>query len=650
MSYLPHFKHPTWGWGLLTGLLICGCQQESTQPLNEAPASNSKITNQAPPANPLRNVYFGDLHVHSSYSFDSYITFSRVTPEGAYRFAQGERIDIVGAQTKQLDVPLDFAAVTDHAEFLGELSLCLEPNFADYQSATCQLTRNEGFDPKLEQKAFRTLMLPGLISGTPKHLDICGKSGELCLESARSVWQDLVHTADIFNTPGKFTTFAAYEWTGQKGGNWHRNVIFRNNHVPTSAASYIEYSTPESLWLQLSKTCTPPCQVLTISHNSNQSNGTRFNRYDSYGQPYGVKSATLRAKMEPLVEIMQHKGSSECRPGFGTTDEDCGFEKWDRREICGEENDHACAIVCDDTDKPEACVNKNLYVRNALKLGLDLEKKLAVNPFQLGIIASTDTHNGTPGGTAENSFQGNHGYLEATPEMRQQPLPATGSFRQIARNPGGLAAIWAEQNTRDSLFDGLIRRETYGTSGTRIQLRFFASWDFEDRHLRENDLIQTAYHQGVPMGSVLAPKDNNDAPKFLYWAQQAADGAPLQRIQIIKGWLEGGNQKERVYDVACSDGLTPSLDTHKCQDNGAQVNIKNCKISDNLGTSELKGLWTDPHYDPSTSAFYYTRVLENPTCRWSTYDAIALGRDPSKDVPRTIQERAWSSPIWIYPE
>ena len=639
--------------------------------------------------------YFGDLHVHTSWSLDSYANFHRAGPREAYRFALGEEIVLSGGRVVRIDRPLDFAAVTEHAEYLGELPLCTDDSSAAYALEICRDIRNEAGQPSLIDSIFRDLIIRDVLSPDPqREPDLCGEDNARCLARAKSTWRELQDIAHEFNNPGVFTTFVGYEWTGNPhGNNLHRNVIYGNDRVPALPISIFEANTPEKLWRQLHETCTAPCEVLAIPHNSNQSNGRQFpamnpdvpgQARNDGGQARGIPGqarndggdgaewAQLRARTEPLVEIIQAKGESECHTGVGTEDELCLYEKLERRPLCGEEGaGEDCVRVCDGDALPEGCIASNNYVRNALKLGLELERQLDVNPYKLGFIGSTDTHNGTPGGTDESDYQGHHGFEDGTP-ARRALTPEIKSFSASrVKGSGGLAGVWAEQNTRAAIFAALKRRETFATSGTRISVRFFAGWDFPEAVDMNTDLVALGYGKGVTMGGDLpvhaglqhtvksaesAPENDNPAgadkataPGFITWAMKDPQGVNLQRIQVIKGWLEQDESREQVYDVACSDGLTPDPDTYHCPDNGATVELQDCSVSPDKGAAQLKTLWRDPDFNSGQPAFYYVRVLENPSCRWSTWEAIRENTEPFDDVDLTIQERAWSSPIWYNP-
>ena len=595
--------------------------------------------------------YFGDLHVHSAWSLDSYVNYNRVGPRDAYRFALGEAVVLSGGRVVRIDRPLDFAAVTDHAEYLGELPLCTDESSAAYALEICRDIRNETGEQSLIDKIFRELIIRDVVSPDPqREPELCGADNARCLARAKLTWRELQDIAHQFNRPGVFTTFVGYEWTGNPdGNNLHRNVIYSNDQVPVLPISYFEANTPEKLWTQLHETCAAPCEVLAIPHNSNQSNGRQFPGQARNHGLDGAEWAQLRAKTEPLVEIIQAKGESECHTGVGTEDELCLYEKLERRPLCGAgQDDSSCVQVCAN-EAEEGCVAPNNYVRNALKLGLELERKINVNPYKLGFIGSTDTHNGTPGGTDESNYQGHHGFEDGTPARRALTPEIKEFSASREKGSGGLAGVWAEGNTRAAIFAALQRRETFATSGTRITVRFFAGWDFPDALDVNTDLVDLGYGKGVTMGADLPAAGKTTAPGFILWAMKDPEGVSLQRVQVIKGWLEQDGSREQVYDAACSDGLSPDPVTHRCPDNGAGVNVNDCGVSADKGAAELKALWRDPDFSRDEPAFYYVRVLENPSCRWSTWEAIRENTEPFDDVDLTIQERAWSSPIWYSP-
>ena len=599
-----------------------------------------------------RSPFFGDLHVHSSWSLDSYVNFNRVGPREAYRFALGEEVVLSGGREVRIDRPLDFAAVTDHAEYLGELPLCTDESSAVYPLEICRDIRNEAGQERLIEKIYRHVIIRDVVSPDPqREPGLCGEDNTRCLDRARVTWRELQDIAHEFNRPGVFTTFVGYEWTGNPNGyNLHRNVIYANDRVPELPIGYFEANTPEKLWRQLHETCTAPCEVLAIPHNSNQSKGRQFPALKEDGSPLSPEWAKLRSRTEPLVEIIQAKGESECHTGVGTVDELCDFEKFERRPLCRAGNtDEDCVQVCTGSDTSPGCLAPGMYVRNALKLGLELERQLDVNPYRFGFIGSTDTHNGTPGGTDESNYQGHHGFEDGTPARRAgRPVIKEFAASRVLGS-GGLAGVWAERNTRAAIFAALQRRETFATSGTRISVRFFAGWDFPDALDTDTDPAALGYGKGVAMGSDLPAPGAGMAPGFIIWAMKDPQGVNLQRVQVVKGWLEQGGTREQVYDAVCADGLSPDPATRRCPDNGATVDLRDCSVSADKGAVELKTLWRDPDFDPRQPAFYYLRVLENPSCRWTTWEALREGTQLFEDIAPTIQERAWSSPIWYNP-
>ncbi len=627
-----------------TGLSLLRLARANPGATSPPPGGIRAASSSALPApNPLRNAYFGDLHVHTSYSLDAYAMGNRNDPRVAYRYGRGESVLLPGGVRSQLRVPLDFMAVTDHDIWLGEISLCQDPTDPAYNTGVCRDLRWSNQDYDTSRTLFTGLISSYFdISPARHNTEICGDvppgGRNKCVERARSIWQQIQRNADEFYQPGLFTTFAGFEWTAgfKRVGMLHRNVIFRGGHLPDSVLSAVELNnTPERLWEWLERDCTGDCQVMSIPHNTNWGWGRDFATENTDGTPFTAEGLKRRVRTEPLVEIHQVKGNSECSTGLGTDDEQCNFEQLFKP--CKADDEVFCARAAD-------------YVRNALKTGLTLEEQYGVNPFKYGFIGSTDTHSAAPGSSDESNWPGAHSLWDNTAESRlDRELAANIPTKEIAFNPGGLAAVWAEANTRESIFDALKRRESFATSGTRIRVRFFAGWNYAADLDRHADAIQQAYSEGVPMGGDLPARETSGNPRFLIWAVKDPSSASLQKVQVIKGWAEGGKTFERVYDVACSDGLTPDGKTHRCPDNGAKVNLLDCSYSSNKGAAELSSVWSDPDFNPSDRAFYYVRVLENPTCRWSTYDAHRLGMKLPDSVPATIQERAWSSPIWYTP-
>ncbi len=581
------------------------------------------------PANPQKNVYFGDLHTHTSWSFDSYLSGNRLPPEEAYRFAQGEKIKLFSGEIAQLSEPLDFIAVTDHAESFGLFEGCASSNLTPKQEKFCA---------QFDNPSLRLLfsLKKDILKRPPKApADLCGEDGSFCREHGKTTWGKTQAAADKAYQPGVFTTFYSYEYSPiwKNMGSTHRNVFFRNRTVPETAVSAFSAATALDLWRTLEDTCSGDCEFLTIPHNLNRYQGKAYSRVDEDGGPYTPEDWKRRENYDSLAEIFQTKGNSECAEGLNTTDEECTFEQF--YPLC-------------EGEELGKCASDGSFARDGLKFGLELEKELGFNPLRFGFIASTDTHNSTPGDTEEWDWRGKIGLRDQTAKRRlaiRKLVPGT----NFSYNPGGLAAIWAKENTRESLFDAMKNKETYATSGTRIRLRFFGGWDLEQDMLNQPDLVASAYETGVPMGGVLEPGETTNQPKFLVWAAKDPLGANLDRVQLIKGWVENGESKEAVFDIGCSDGLTPDPKTGKCPDNGARVESDTCEVTAGAGDEELKVFWTDENFDPEYSAFYYIRVLQNPTCRWTSYDAIRLGEKAPEEVSAILKERAWSSPIWYSP-
>jgi hypothetical protein len=641
---------------LALGLLATGCEEEPpdapVRPTDPTPTYTEERA-QCRDRNPQRNLYFGDLHVHTGLSFDAYENDVRTGPADSYAFARGEPLalpplgaDGEGTREAVLERPLDFAAVTDHSEFLGETSLCADPSSAAYDSETCVTLREESDTPFALALAQRR---------PARFDDVCGPDGAPCLERANRVWRQVRDDAEAAydrSADCRFTSFVAYEYTNVANGNVaHRNVIFRNAQVPEQPVSFYEEPTPEGLWRRLRDECTEAgtgCDVLAIPHNPNQSAGTMFApRYAGTEDEDGERAvAALRARMEPLVEIYQHKGASECALGLsgvlGEPDELCGFELLRPPPFpdCGDGTGVAGALGT-------GCISRRDFVRNALATGLAEQRRLGVNPFQLGIVASTDTHTGTAGATEERGWAGHSGRGDEDPVRRVSAPEGPSTIPdRIRASPGGLAAVWAVENSRDAIFEALRRRETYGTSGTRMSVRFFGGPDLPADLCERGDLLDVAYERAVPMGGELGRSRGGltfVAMAFRDPGTPERPSAPLQRIQIIKGVAtEDGSPLIRVFEIAGDP------------DNGARVDPQTCERS-GPGFDSLCGVWTDPTFDPDERAFYYVRVLENPSCRWSAYvcNAIPEGeRPPACDDPstRTAQERAWTSPIWYVPQ
>lgn len=592
-------------------------------PLSAGHAGASPESSSNTQPNPLRNAYFGDLHVHSRLSFDAYLFGSSASIEDSYRFARGEPLETAAGAKMQLSRPLDFAAITDHAEMFGLHESCEAPGDNAELATFC--ARFE----RPDRSFFEELRQAG-VSRPPVNLfaGVVGKADHR--DHARSTWRRVSAAAEAANDPGYFTTFSAYEYSPviPDGGKLHRNVIFRGDTLPDHAISSFDAASALDLWRQLTATCEEPCDFLTILHNPNKSWGLAFSGITIDGDAYTEADWRMRREVEPILEMFQVKGNSECAPGFGATDEECSFEQFFLPCRGGQEAD---------------CIYPTSMARDGLKKGLGQEDSFGFNALNFGMIGSTDTHNSNPGDTEEQDFRGSSGMLTGSPEIR---LTLNANRRGLQRNPGGLAVIWAEENTRDSLFDAMERKEVYATSGTRIRLRFFGSYSIDDALLEAGDPIAAAYDAGVPMGATL-PGSDAARPSFLVWATRDPHSAPLDRVQIVKGWTRNGETHEAVFDIACSDGRSPDPGSGRCRPTRAGVDLATCEFSEETGAADLRTVWTDKDYVPMQNAFYYVRVIENPTCRWSTWDSLEIGRTPPAFPEPTVTEMAWSSPIWV---
>lgn len=651
-------------------LLLATCQMalafERTE--NREPCADHSET---------RKPMFGDLHVHTSFSFDSYVSSQRNEPSAAYRYAKGMPIilsDADGEQTvrAQIQRPLDFTAITDHAEFLGPINLCSQDaSKAAYWFPACIAGRSSWYIIQLLAADYWAKI--GVVDDSQQKAESLICSMDDCAAAHKAAWQGIQAAAEEHydrSSECSFTTFVGYEYTDAPNySNLHRNVIFRNENVTDTAISTYDTGSknvPE-LWRRLRDQCIEGeagCDVLAIPHNSNLSRGLMF------PDPRSEEEAHDRTFFEPLVELVQHKAASECRfdrivgQGLDTEDELCDFEQVEADNLAMLSTLYGEVRSDEAEPVPLEKFGRRNMVRNALKDGLALEASSGINPFRLGFIGSTDTHSASPGGAEENNYTGHLGRRDAGYRNVQD---------HFFDNPGGLAVVWAEENSRDAIFEGMRRREAYATSGTRPIVRFFAGSEMAENLCADPDMVPKAYAAGVPMGGELEATE--DSPGFLVSAAKdpgspGNPGLDLQRLQIIKGWLDAeGATHEKVYDVAG----TP--------DNGAGVDPQSCAPTGS-GHKNLCTVWRDPQYNSKESAFYYVRVLENPSCRWSTLQCQAAGVNPFAEncaeqaaqqtaklqddgaigdvfgrccldaakepfYSPTIQERAWTSPIWI---
>jgi hypothetical protein len=634
----------------------------STAPEDYAKQDDSRVQLPTPreleprPFDPLKNVYWGELHVHTAESLDAVLFGTTATIEDAYRFARGEPLRSPGGELMQLSRPLDFVAITDHAEGFGLGTRCGEPDLRLVGRVMCGIIRTPGYTTATFLLNRQTRMAvepdPTQPAGVYRNRSrsrqlrednpICGGEGgrEYCLRAGRSDWARYIELADRHYEPGVFTTFAAYEFSPvlEGAGKHHRNVIFHGEDLPAHAISSQDVGSAVELWRGLEETCTGRCDFLTIPHNMNKGWGLFYSRHTWDGGTYSEDDWRLRMRREPLAEMYQVKGASECALGVGATDEECAFEQV--LQPCEQGQETGCAF-------------ETSFARQGLKIGMQLDRELGFNPLAFGLVAATDAHNANPGDVEEWDFPGKVGAVSSPAVRRLRTRPGAEPHNQILTDhgSGGLAAVWAEENTRDAIFAGMKRREAYATSGPRILLRFFAGWGFDAAIADARNPVAVATEGGVPMGDVLRPEDERaESPTFFVWAGADLMSAPLQRIQVVKGWIDAdGETHESVRDVVCADGLEVDPQTLRCPDNGASVDTSSCQTRGESGAGQLMVAWQDEDFDASRGAFYYVRALQNPTCRWSTYDAIRLGIEPDPRVPATIRERAWSSPIWIDP-
>ena len=627
---------------LLALTAACG-QEQPSAPAESTPAPDAGATAEpsgvdATPeiaSNPLRNAYFGDTHVHTILSFDAYLMGTKRSPDEAYAFAKGEAIEHAAGRMMQLHAPLDFLAVSDHAFYLGMMRELADESsaYGDHplSPAVRGATTAEG-----SAAAFQAVIaqLREAFQDPDHEHDLDDRDVQ------RSAWQEIIESAERNNDPGNFTAIIGYEFTssGPEVQNLHRNVLFRGSEVPLQPFSRLDSLNPEDLWAWMDEHRARGMDALAIPHNSNGSDGWMFRDVKFAGDPMDADYADLRMRNEPLVENTQVKGTSDTHPLLSPNDEWADFELMEFKVATTQES------------RPPGS-----YVRDAYHRGLTMEATAGFNPYRFGVIGSSDTHNAA-GSFYENDYWSKTGLTDIEPFRRGSvplPEPAEDGSEYAAGasqfwGASGLAGVWAESNTREAIFDAMRRKETFSTSGPRIKVRFFAGYGIDDATATASDGIAQAYAGGVPMGADLATEAEG-APAFYAWATRDPHTVGLQRLQVIKGWLEDGERREAVIDIACSDGGVVDPDTQRCPDNGATVDIATCAVSEDAGASELAAVWRDPDFDPGQHAFYYARVLENPKCRWSTWDAIRAGVAPRPEMHATIQDRAWSSPIWVRP-
>jgi hypothetical protein len=611
--------------------ILNGCDQSSDK--TDDPDSNQEPTTNVSTvkSNPLNDVYWGDTHLHTDLSMDAGAFGNRIGMDEAYRFALGEEVTSSSGLEAKLSRPLDFLVIADHSDGMGF------------------------FPDMMDEKEH--VMKYDIVKKWKKMVDE-GKGGDAALDIIKNfsqgtfpfetndpammtpVWKSVVEAAERYNDPGKFTAFIGYEWTSLiKGNNLHRCVIYRDNgektigHLPFTNE---DSSDPEELWKNMAMyEKNTGGQVLAIPHNGNLSNGMMFAETRVNGEKITESYAKERIKREPLYEATQIKGDGESHPFLSPNDEFADFENWDKANL----------------DFSQVKTNDMLqyeYTRSALKLGLKYKNELNVNPYKFGLIGSTDSH--TSLATADdNNFFGKASNVEPSKDRAYHPFIGSdlGTVYTYETLASGYAAVWAKSNTREDIFDAMVRKETYATTGSRIKLRFFGGWDFTEADMNDN-YVQTGYDKGVPMGGDLI-NDNSQAPSFMIHAMMDPESGSLDRMQVVKGWVNAdGSIGEMVYDVAWSgdrkvnkDGKVPTV--------GNSVNLEDGTWSNDIGAVELNKVWSDPDFDPSQESFYYVRVIEIPTPRWTLYDKLRYGAELGPEIPLTTTERAYSSPIWYTP-
>jgi hypothetical protein len=610
-------------------VLIAGCSKKEAPVALAPPAATvapTEVAASLPPPNPENNVYFGAVHVHTGWSFDAFTNGSKTTPSDAYAWAQGKAITGSGGPEIQLKTPLDFYMVSDHAEFMGVFNQMANPDSPLSKTELAKGVTSPDANVRIQTFA-----------GILRDMSAGKRDPQLTDPAlARSVWSQIVKAADASYTPGKFTTFAGFEWTSNpQQRNLHRVVVFRDTaKLPDLVLSALDSDDPEVLWKWMSDQRAKGSTLFAIPHNGNASDGRMFETVKFDGKPIDAAYNKTRAENEPLYEITQIKGTSETHPSLSPTDEFASFEMWDY-------------TLSADFQRPTH--RKGSFARKALLDGMSQSATGAGNPFKYGFIGDTDTHNAAAS-HEEFNFTGKFAFENNAKErLTGVPGSPAGQIQQIQEfSSGGLAGVWAAQNTREAIFDAMQRKETFATSGPMIKVRFFGSFDLAVDDVKSPDFVKLAYAKGVPMGGDLKPGAGK-APTFLVMASKDPKSGNLDRIQIVKGWLDAaGKQHEKIYDVAWSgdrkigaNGKLPAL--------GSTVDLKTATYTDATGTAQLASGWTDPDFKPGERAFYYARVLEIQTPRWNTYDAVRQNMAPLTKVPATLQERAWSSPIWYSP-
>jgi hypothetical protein len=581
-------------------------------------------------------VFFGDMHIHSNLSPDAGLLGTSLTAADVYRAARGETVVSSTGQPFRLVRPFDFLVLTDHAEAMGLAPMVRESNPVLLSSRRGREVW-EAFNAGREQamKAFAGL-LADVSAGRDPFSDI---------DMAGAIWPEFVELADTYNQPGVFTAMTGFEWTSQPdGNNLHRIVVFADGADKTSRVhpfSLFDSQDPAKLWDYMERyEASTGGRVFAHVHNGNLSNGLAFTAATFDGTPMDAAYAARRSRWEPIVEITQMKGDGETHPYLSPDDEFADFERWDVSNLDGS------------APKKKEMLRYE-YGRSALLTGLEVEAKVGVNPYDFGFNGTTDSHTGLASSGEENYFGKFAGTEPGPDRFNRAVIPAADPALRIItaqESASGLTAVWARENTRDEIFDALVRKEIYATTGTRMRVRLFAGWDFKPGDELAADFAGLGYTRGVPMGARLHAPPKGAAPTFVVRAMRDPDWANLDRIQIIKGWIDAdGKAKERIYDVAVSDGRTIDADGRARTPVGTTVDVSKASFTNTIGAPVLAAHWRDPDFDPNERAFYYVRVLEIPTPRWTTYDAARFGVTLPTRVPATVQDRAYTSAVWYSP-
>jgi hypothetical protein len=616
---------------IVVTLVSCNRSKTAEQAREGAETPGSEAQ---PERNPDRNPYFGEEHIHTSWSLDAWVMGNRITsPDDALKYAQGQTIKHPLGYDIKIETPMDFMGVTDHSEYVGVTKQANTPG--SYVSKLPEAQPMIMKDPNSAEEQQRVFLY--LLSLTSKPPIKAFMSPQVAVP----VWKENVKYAEENNHPGKFTAFCSYEWTSMPNNrNLHRNIFFRDcTHIPDMPFSSMDDNHPEALWKWMDSQRKAGNELLAISHNANVSDGWMYpTDLDSYGRPIDAAWADSRDRNERLVEIKQIKGQSETHPLLSPNDEFASYEIFSGLLGLPPDNGRIDHV-------------QGSFARQAYKDGITMQDVRGYNPYKFGMAGGSDSHNtGSP--YRQDNFYGGHAMVDGTVERHMAGVMLGNTIDNRLENPGGLTGVWAEENTRASLFDAMYRKETFGVSGPHIKVRFFGGWGYDRNNFDAKDWVHRSYATGVPMGAdlpTIPQGGKGTAPTFVVWAVKDPTSANLDRIQIIKGWTQNGQSFEKVFDVVWAGDRKPDKWTGRVPAIKSTVDLEKATYTNDEGSTELKTVWTDPQFDPSLHAFYYARVLEIPTPRWTLIQAVKAGLPPPDVVPLTGQERAWTSPIWYTP-